>query len=169
MLRDEAYQVISELEHVEEAKGVSPDEKKSAKDIAKKLGGSVEYAPTWVRLLSALCLGIGTMSGYRRIVTTLGERLGNVHLTPAQGASAELVSAALIGHRWVHRLAREHDSHRHLRYFRHHGRARCRPPIRYSEAHFTRVDPHAAIHHFGLRGALLFSDEPPVLVRRILL
>jgi PiT family inorganic phosphate transporter len=37
------------------------------------------------------------MFGYKRIVKTLGERLGSVHLTPAQGASAELVSAALIG------------------------------------------------------------------------
>jgi PiT family inorganic phosphate transporter len=37
------------------------------------------------------------MIGYQRIVTTLGERLGNVHLTPAQGASAEVVSALLIG------------------------------------------------------------------------
>jgi PiT family inorganic phosphate transporter len=37
------------------------------------------------------------MFGYKRIVTTLGERLGSVHLTPAQGASAELVSAVLIG------------------------------------------------------------------------
>jgi inorganic phosphate transporter, PiT family len=45
----------------------------------------------------ALCLGIGTMIGYRRIVTTLGERLGRIHLTPAQGASAELVSSVLIG------------------------------------------------------------------------
>lgn len=57
----------------------------------------MEYAPLWVRMLSALCLGVGTMIGYRRIVTTLGERLGNVHLTPAQGASAEIVSAVLIG------------------------------------------------------------------------
>jgi PiT family inorganic phosphate transporter len=57
----------------------------------------VEYAPWWVRLLSALCLGIGTMIGYKRIVTALGERLGNPHLTPAQGASAEIVSAVLIG------------------------------------------------------------------------
>ena len=48
-------------------------------------------------MLSALCLGIGTMIGYKRIVTTLGERLGNIHLTPAQGASAEVVSALLIG------------------------------------------------------------------------
>jgi PiT family inorganic phosphate transporter len=97
VVRDDIYQVISQLEHVEEAKGASPDDKKAAKSIAKQLGNSVEYAPVWVRLLSALCLGVGTMFGYKRIVTTLGERLGNAHLTPAQGASAELVSAVLIG------------------------------------------------------------------------
>ncbi len=96
-VRDDIYQVISQLDHVKEVKNASPDEKKSATEIAKELGNSVEYAPTWVRLLSALCLGIGTMFGYRRIVTTLGERLGNIHLTPAQGASAEFVSAVLIG------------------------------------------------------------------------
>jgi PiT family inorganic phosphate transporter len=96
-VRDDVYQVISQLKHVEEAKGVSKEEKKQAKTLAKQLGLSVEYAPTWVRILSALCLGIGTMIGYKRIVTTLGERLGNVHLTPAQGAAAEVVSAVLIG------------------------------------------------------------------------
>jgi inorganic phosphate transporter, PiT family len=96
-VRDDVYQVISQLKHVEEAKGVSKDEKKQAGDLAKQLGHSVEYAPTWVRLLSALCLGIGTMIGYKRIVTTLGERLGNIHMTPAQGAAAEVVSALLIG------------------------------------------------------------------------
>jgi PiT family inorganic phosphate transporter len=96
-VRDDVYQVISQLKHVEEAKGVSKDEKKQAGDLAKQLGRSVEYAPTWVRLLSALCLGIGTMIGYKRIVKTLGERLGNIHMTPAQGAAAEVVSAVLIG------------------------------------------------------------------------
>jgi PiT family inorganic phosphate transporter len=96
-VRDDVYQVISQLKHVEEAKGVSKDEKKQAADLAKQLGHSVEYAPTWVRLLSALCLGIGTMIGYKRIVKTLGERLGNIHMTPAQGAAAEVVSAVLIG------------------------------------------------------------------------
>jgi inorganic phosphate transporter, PiT family len=97
MVRDDVYQVISQLKHVEESKGVSKDEKKQAGDLAKQLGHSVEYAPTWVRLLSAICLGIGTMIGYKRIVTTLGERLGNLHMTPAQGAAAEVVSAVLIG------------------------------------------------------------------------
>jgi len=96
-VRDDVYRVISQLKHAEEV-GAAPDAaKKQAKELGKRLGKSVEYAPLWVRVLSALCLGIGTMIGYRRIVTTLGERLGNIHLTPAQGASAEVVSAALIG------------------------------------------------------------------------
>ena len=96
-VRDDVYQVISQLKHAEESKDISPAEKKQIQELAKKLGSAVEYAPVWVRMLSALCLGAGTMIGYKRIVKTLGERLGNVHLTPAQGASAELVSAILIG------------------------------------------------------------------------
>jgi inorganic phosphate transporter, PiT family len=97
MVRDDVYQVISQLKHVQEERAVSKEERKQAGDLAKQLGRSVEYAPVWVRVLSALCLGIGTMIGYKRIVTTLGERLGNAHLTPAQGAAAEVVSAVLIG------------------------------------------------------------------------
>ena len=95
-VRDDVYQVISQLKHVEEAKG-SARTKKQAGNLAKQLGRSVEYAPTWVRLLSAFCFGVGTMIGYKRIVKTLGERLGNIHMTPAQGAAAEVVSAVLIG------------------------------------------------------------------------
>jgi PiT family inorganic phosphate transporter len=96
-VRDDVYRVISQLKHAEESKSISALEKKEAQRLSKQLGSYVEYAPFWVRMLSALCLGIGTMIGYKRIVKTLGERLGNVHLTPAQGASAELVSALLIG------------------------------------------------------------------------
>lgn len=96
-VRDDVYRVISQLKHAEDSKSISAAEKKDAQRLSKQLGNYVEYAPLWVRMLSALCLGIGTMIGYKRIVTTLGERLGNVHLTPAQGASAELVSALLIG------------------------------------------------------------------------
>jgi PiT family inorganic phosphate transporter len=96
-VRDDVYRVISQLKHAEESKSISAPEKKEAQRLGKQLGSYVEYAPLWVRMLSALCLGIGTMIGYKRIVKTLGERLGNVHLTPAQGASAELVSALLIG------------------------------------------------------------------------
>ena len=45
----------------------------------------------------ALCLGIGTMIGWKRIVITIGEKIGKKHLTYAQGASAELCAAAVIG------------------------------------------------------------------------
>jgi inorganic phosphate transporter, PiT family len=96
-VRDDVYQVISELKRVDEASPATAMDKEQARDIAKKLRGSVEYAPLWVRMLSAICLGVGTMFGYKRIVKTLGERLGNVHLTPAQGASTEVVAALLIG------------------------------------------------------------------------
>lgn len=96
-VRGDVYQAISELKHAQEAKGINVSDKKKAQQLAKELSQSVEYAPLWVRVLSAFCLGVGTMIGYRRIVKTLGERLGRIHLTPAQGAAAEVVSAVLIG------------------------------------------------------------------------
>jgi inorganic phosphate transporter, PiT family len=95
--RNHVYQVIAQLKHAEEAKGISVADKKQVKSLAKQLAQPVEYAPWWVRIVSALCLGIGTMVGYKRIVTTLGTRLGKMHLTPAQGAAAETVSSVLIG------------------------------------------------------------------------
>ncbi len=96
-VRDDVYQIIAQLKRVEEASEAPKADRKSAKQAAVDLGKSVEYAPWWVRILSAFCLGVGTMVGYRRIVTTLGERLGKIHLTPAQGAATEIVSTALIG------------------------------------------------------------------------
>jgi inorganic phosphate transporter, PiT family len=96
-VRDDVYQVISELKRAQEDSKSTAADKKQAKDLAKRIGQFVEYAPFWVRMLSAICLGVGTMIGYKRIVTTLGERLGKVHLTPAQGAATEVVSAILIG------------------------------------------------------------------------
>ena len=96
-IRNDLNRVLSELKTVEEAKGISDDDMKHAKSIHEDLMKSVQYAPWWVRVVSALCLGAGTMIGYKRIVTTLGEKLGNQHLAPAQGAAAELVAAALIG------------------------------------------------------------------------
>jgi inorganic phosphate transporter, PiT family len=95
--RNDLNRVLEQLKNAAEAKGISDADKKKAKSIHDDLMKSVEYAPWWVRILSALCLGLGTMVGYKRIVKTLGERLGNSHLVPAQGACAELVAAGLIG------------------------------------------------------------------------
>lgn len=63
----------------------------------KTLRSYYEFAPTWVILLISLCLGIGTMIGWKRIVVTIGEKIGKTHLTYAQGASAEICAAATIG------------------------------------------------------------------------
>lgn len=56
-----------------------------------------DYAPDWVILMISLALGLGTMVGWKRIVVTIGEKIGKQHLTYAQGASAELVAASTIG------------------------------------------------------------------------
>jgi phosphate/sulfate permease len=57
----------------------------------------IERVPVWLILISALALGGGTMVGYRRIVETLGEKIGEHHMTPAQGFSAQLAAIASIG------------------------------------------------------------------------
>ncbi len=56
-----------------------------------------DYAPWWVLLMVSLSLALGTTIGWQRIVKTIGERIGKEHLTYAQGASSELVAAAMIG------------------------------------------------------------------------
>ena len=55
-----------------------------------------DYSPTWVIMMIAVSLGLGTMIGWKRIVKTIGEKIGKEHLTYAQGASAELVAASTI-------------------------------------------------------------------------
>jgi PiT family inorganic phosphate transporter len=60
------------------------------------LDKSTKFIPTWVKVAVALALGMGTMIGWKRIVVTVGEKIGKTHLTYAQGASAELVAMATI-------------------------------------------------------------------------
>ncbi len=61
------------------------------------LNASTRYIPRWVKIAVALALGLGTMIGWKRIVVTVGERIGKTHLTYGQGAAAELVAAGTIG------------------------------------------------------------------------
>ena len=76
---------------------VTGDAIKAAKAETKHLSGAYEFSPMWVVFLISLCLGAGTMVGWKRIVVTIGEKIGKSHLTYAQGASAELCAAATIG------------------------------------------------------------------------
>ena len=62
----------------------------------KHLDLSTKFIPSWVKVAVALALGMGTMIGWKRIVVTVGEKIGKDHLTYAQGASAEIVAAVTI-------------------------------------------------------------------------
>jgi phosphate/sulfate permease len=61
------------------------------------LSSLTDFAPNWVMWMIALSLGLGTMIGWKRIVVTVGEKIGKQHLSYAQGASAELVASITIG------------------------------------------------------------------------
>jgi PiT family inorganic phosphate transporter len=63
----------------------------------KSVKSITDYSPGWVIMLIAVSLGLGTMIGWKRIVKTIGEKIGKEHLTYAQGASAEIVAASTIG------------------------------------------------------------------------
>ncbi|MCI4590431.1 inorganic phosphate transporter [Sphingobium sp. BYY-5] len=60
------------------------------------LDAGTRFIPTWVKIAVAFALGLGTMVGWKRIVITVGEKIGKSHLTYAQGASAELVAMGTI-------------------------------------------------------------------------
>ncbi|AXI02128.1 anion permease [Aquirhabdus parva] len=65
-------------------------------DYRKNLDKATQYIPTWVKVAVALALGLGTMVGWRRIVVTVGEKIGKSHMTYGQGMSAELVAMTTI-------------------------------------------------------------------------
>ena len=76
---------------------LAEDRRKVLKSLAGQLAKPVEYVPEWVVMGVAVCLGLGTMFGWERIVKTVGEKIGKTHLTYAQGGAAELVAATTIG------------------------------------------------------------------------
>jgi PiT family inorganic phosphate transporter len=81
---------------VQHAVKISKTRLSSITSNLKKFKANTEYSPRWVILLVSISLGLGTMIGWKRIVVTIGEKIGKTHLTYAQGASAELVAASTI-------------------------------------------------------------------------
>ena len=76
---------------------LSAEDKKVLAKYTGLLDASTKFIPVWVKVAVALALGLGTMIGWKRIVVTVGEKIGKTHLTYGQGASAELVAALTIG------------------------------------------------------------------------
>jgi PiT family inorganic phosphate transporter len=66
-------------------------------NFRNQIDHATKFIPPWVKVAVAIALGLGTMVGWKRIVVTVGEKIGKQHLTYGQGASAELVAMATIG------------------------------------------------------------------------
>lgn len=75
----------------------SEADRKIIKDELKGIGDYTSYVPTWCILVISVSLGLGTMIGWKRIVVTIGEKIGKRHMTFAEGATAELIAASTIG------------------------------------------------------------------------
>ncbi|HKE28652.1 MAG TPA: inorganic phosphate transporter [Bryobacteraceae bacterium] len=67
------------------------------KNYKNHIDRATRFIPLWVKVAVALALGLGTMVGWKRIVVTVGEKIGKNHLTYAQGAAAEITAMATIG------------------------------------------------------------------------
>ncbi|HLH10850.1 MAG TPA: inorganic phosphate transporter [Methylovirgula sp.] len=91
-LTSEAIRVLSK----DHAADLTPAQAKTLDAYKKELDLSTKFIPTWVKICVALALGLGTMIGWKRIVVTVGEKIGKQHLTYGQGAAAELVAMGTI-------------------------------------------------------------------------
>jgi inorganic phosphate transporter, PiT family len=91
--RQSAFLAQETLKKLAKEKRIGAKDMEPLQDSLKK---AVEYIPIWVKAAVALSLGLGTMIGWRRIVTTVAERIGKTHLAYAQGAAAELTTMGTI-------------------------------------------------------------------------
>jgi inorganic phosphate transporter, PiT family len=97
ILRSDLYLASEALgKLIKQKKLEDPVEKKAVATLKSNMDQVTKFIPPWVKFAVALALGLGTMIGWKRIVVTVGEKIGKEHLTYAQGASAELVAMATI-------------------------------------------------------------------------
>ena len=96
-LRLNIYLVSETLARMAKARKLPPGvESGAAGDYQKLLKSVTNFIPNWVKFAVALALGLGTMIGWKRIVVTVGEKIGKAHLTYGQGAAAEIVAFGTI-------------------------------------------------------------------------
>jgi inorganic phosphate transporter, PiT family len=95
-LRSDIYLVSESLNKLLKGTTFNADDKKVLGAYKDELKTATTFIPIWVKAAVALALGLGTMIGWKRIVVTVGEKIGKAHLTYAQGAAAELVTMITI-------------------------------------------------------------------------
>jgi PiT family inorganic phosphate transporter len=88
----EALRIIAKTKNPQ----FTADESAALNNYKAKVDKATKFIPSWVKVAVALALGLGTMVGWKRIVVTVGEKIGKEHLTYAQGATAELVAMGTI-------------------------------------------------------------------------
>ncbi len=98
-VRNDMYLASESAKYLLKGNPAGLDDAAKAKvgSLQKSFDASTKFIPFWVKLAVAIALGLGTMVGWKRIVITVGEKIGKTHLTYAQGASAEIVAMACIG------------------------------------------------------------------------
>ena len=97
-VRNEMYLVSEAIRLVEKGGHAqfSDDDNKVLTNYKKHIDLATKFIPTWVKVAVAIALGLGTMIGWKRIVVTVGEKIGKDHLTYGQGAAAEISAMAMI-------------------------------------------------------------------------
>lgn len=98
-VRNDMYLTSEAIRFLDKAEGTGfdADTRANLKAYKKQIDDATKFIPLWVKVAVAIALGLGTMVGWKRIVVTVGEKIGKTHLTYAQGASAELVAMMTIG------------------------------------------------------------------------
>ena len=90
-----ASEAIGKLQKSDKVK-FSADASANLGAFKREMDAATKFIPLWVKVAVAIALGLGTMVGWKRIVVTVGEKIGKSHLTYAQGASAELITMLTI-------------------------------------------------------------------------
>ncbi|WP_133646845.1 inorganic phosphate transporter [Paraburkholderia flava] len=98
-VRNNMYVASEAIRLIDKAKqpAFSTEDQAAIDNFKKQTDHATKFIPTWVKVAVAIALGLGTMVGWKRIVVTVGEKIGKQHLTYGQGASAELVAMVTIG------------------------------------------------------------------------
>jgi PiT family inorganic phosphate transporter len=95
-VRNDMY-LVSEAIRLAPKASLTAEEAPTLATYRSAVDGATKFIPVWVKVAVAIALGLGTMVGWKRIVVTVGEKIGKSHLTYGQGASAEMVAALTIG------------------------------------------------------------------------
>ena len=98
-VRNDMYLISETLSMLKKknALNLTPPQQADIDSYKSDIDNATKFIPTWVKVAVAIALGLGTMVGWKRIVVTVGEKIGKTHMTYAQGASAELVAMLTIG------------------------------------------------------------------------